>query len=319
EMSSYWRAEAVHYLENNPTQTLHNIIRKMGEFTAYKEVANNRALSEGEYFSNILSILPRPFGMLLMFGLPGLLLITLRTPKGWLLLTTLLAIGATFVLFFAISRLRFPIVPLLAVGSGLTLSTLYYWNETRPRDQVIVIAGIMLLGGLSFWNSAKLQEPAADKFLLGLGWGYLKMGDLHSAQALSKTLLRQEPGNHRVYELAGFLSLQQRKPVEAAGYYENALSIEPDNHVHLFNYAIVLEQLGRLDLALDAINRAVQLSTLPSYLYRKALILESLGRSGESYTLLKKLTSPETAGDSVEWRTVSELAAAKMMDSVVHQ
>ncbi|MES9901623.1 MAG: glycosyltransferase family 39 protein [Sedimenticola sp.] len=317
EVSAYWRTEATHYIEKNLTQTLHNIMRKIGEFTTYKEIANNRALSEGEYFSNLLSVLPRPFGLLLMFGVPGLLLITLRTPKGWLLLTTLLTIGATFAFFFAISRLRFPLVPVLAIGAALTLNTLLYQRETKRRDNAIVIVGIVLLGGLSFWNSTRLQEPAVDEFMLGLGWGYLKMGDLKSAQALSQTLLQQEPENHRVYELAGFLSLQQKKPMEAAGYYENALRIEPENHVHLFNYAISLEQSGRFDLAIDTIDRAVQFSALPSYLYRRALILESLGRSGESLALLKKLAHSETADESVEWRTVSKLAATRLMGSMV--
>lgn len=312
EMSGYWRQEALDYLLNHPIQTLGNSLRKAFEFTSYKEVANNRALNEGEYFSRVLTLLPRPFGWLLALGLPGLMLLALRSPKGWLLLAGFGVVLVTFVFFFAVDRFRLPAIPLLAVGVGVAVDSLSQWRSRPRREAAWLLAGAVLLGSLSFWSSARLSEPRPDDFMHSWTWGYLKMGDLKSAHSLSELLLQRYPDNYRSHDVAGYLALLRNEPAQAARHYEQALRLNPTDHVLLFNRAVVLEQLGQYEQALAAVDGALGQRELPEYLFRKASVLASLGRREESQSLYRKLTDPTTAARGTLWRQYAEEARPKL-------
>jgi 4-amino-4-deoxy-L-arabinose transferase-like glycosyltransferase len=292
EMSSYWQTEAINYISTHKTQSLNNILRKLLEFTTFKEIANNRAINEGENFSKILSILPRPFGWLLALGIPGLILLAGRTSKGWLAITILLTTVVTFAFFYAISRLRFPATPILAVGSAVTIKSLYYWRITLRKELMIAIVGVSLLGGLSYWSSTKLSEPPQASFMIGLSWGYMKMGDLQTADTLSKKLLKQGQNNYQVYDLAAFIALQKGNLDETITFYKKALNIKPNEHSLLMNYANALQRSGQLENALIYINRAIEIKALPYYYQRKAIILNKIGQTKEAQKLIEKYGSP---------------------------
>jgi 4-amino-4-deoxy-L-arabinose transferase-like glycosyltransferase len=294
EMESYWKTEAFNYLLNHKSQSLKNILRKVFEFSTYKEIANNRAINESEQFSTVLYSLPRPFGLLLALGVPGLLLLVLRTPKGWLTFTALLTTLATFSIFFAISRLRFPVTPILAIGTGITITTLLNWRNILKRDLVITLVGLSFLGGLSYTSSSKVFEPPHSKFLIGISWGYIKMGNIQKAHTLSKRILELEPENYRSYEIAAYIALRRNKLEESLTYYEKALSIKPDNHYLLMNYANALQRAGQLERALANINRAIQIKALPNYYQKKVVILNALGQINEAKELSEKYGSSKT-------------------------
>ena len=300
EMSSYWQTEAFNYLSENKTQTFHNVLLKLFRFTTYKEISNNRAINESEQFSIILSVLPRPFGWLLALGLPGLILLTLRTPKGWITLSVLLTTLATFSVFFAISRLRFPVTPILAIGTGIAITTLIHWKNTLQRELIIILVASSILLGLSFWSSTKAHELPHRKFLIGLSWGYIKMGNMQKADALSTKLLQLEPGNFAVYELAAFIALHKKDLVKSIAYYQKALSIKPNEHSLLMNYANALEKTGNFEDALANINRAIQIKALPYYYIRKALILRTLGQTKEAKKILETHVDQKTQKNYLE-------------------
>jgi 4-amino-4-deoxy-L-arabinose transferase-like glycosyltransferase len=308
EMSNYWRTQAFDYVMANPIQTFSNVMRKAFEFFSYKEVANNRALNEGEHFSTILAILPRPFGILVALGIPGLILFTSRNSKGWLLLAAAGTVITTFVLFFAISRFRFPLTPIFAVGAGFTLDTLLNWKVNSRRPLIALIAGIALIGGLSFWSGSKTKEPITDYMLVDWAWGFLKMGDIQSAQSLSRQVLQNNPDNYRGNDFAGFLALMKKDYAAAAKFYARALKIKPDDHIILYNYALSQEHLGHFEKALQAINKAILLNKLPEYLFKKATLLKSLGRNKDSISILRKLTRPNVANRGAKWSKFSNEA-----------
>lgn len=311
-VSNYWRHEAMAYLSDHLGQTLRNTLRKGVEFTAWKEVANNRALNEGEYFSWVLRLLPRPFGWLIALGLPGLILLGLRSPKGWLLLATLGLVVVTFAFFFAVDRFRLAAVPLLAVGVGITLDAVITWRSTGRRVLAGVLVGAVLLGAISLWTSRHLSEPRPEDFMHSWAWGYLNMGDLPSAEALTVLLLRQFPDNYRSYEIAGYVALAKKTPEQAVGYYEQGLKRAPQEHLLLFNRGVAWEQLGRYDQALASVEAALRVRETPEYLFRKATLLSSLGRSEPARRLFGELAVPATMAKGADWRHYGELARGQL-------
>ncbi len=308
QMSSYWRQQALIYLANNPVQSLKNILRKTIEFTAYKEIPNNRAISEDEHFSKVLAFLPRPFGWLIAFGLPGIVVFTLRSPKGWLLLTATATLVATFAIFYALSRFRFPVAPLLAIGSGITIDLLLRYRQVPRKTLAGVSTGIILLVCLSTWSSLDLKEPDKEEFFSGWAWGFLKMGDFESAQNLNQTMLQKDPNNFHALEFSAYLASIRKDSSRAVKLYRRALDIKPDSHALLFDYAIALEQTNNLASALAMISQAILLREKADYLFQKALLLVALEQQQEARKLLHQLTLPSNARKGVEWKTVAEKA-----------
>ena len=312
EVSSYWKNEAILYVMESPLQTLKNILRKTLEFTSYKETANNRALNEGEFFSSVLSNLPRPFGILLALGLPGLVLLTIRSGKGWILLSAFGIALATFIFFFAVSRFRFPITPILAVGAGITIDSILRWGRWKIVHRALLLTAILSLAGISTASSSLVKEPQIEHFILGWGWGYTKMGELQTAEFHSNKLLQLEPDNYQAWELAGYLALKRNEPKLAADRYRQALKLHSNSHTLWFNYAIAQENLGQEEIALNAINTALSQSKLPEYLFKKATLLGSLNRHNESWAILQQLAQSSAVHKTNDWRLYAQKARDRL-------
>ena len=274
QVSAYWRKLALKYVVGQPLKNLQNIIRKTVEFTAYKEVANNRAINESEYFSPVLAFLPRPFGWLLVFGLPGLILITMRSAKGWLLISAVATFAVTFAFFYPLARFRFPIVPILAIGSAVTIEQMLNYRQSQRRTLMALAVGMILIATLTVYSGNRVKEPPKETFMINWAWGFLKMGDFNSADALTQQILQQNPRNEKALEVAAYLALLTKKPSAAVGLYQRALQTQPKNHLLLFNYAIALEQSNHLARALAAIDNAIDQREMPDYLFRRALLLD---------------------------------------------
>jgi tetratricopeptide (TPR) repeat protein len=272
EVSGYWRAEAVAYLRDHPAQTARNIGRKLLQFVAYTEVANNRALAEERLFSPLLAMLPSPFGWLLALGAPGLALLLARDRRALVLLAPVACTLVTVTVFFPEDRFRFHAVPALAVGAGLFLETLYGWLRGRRLAPLAAgVAGAALIGGASVALARQIPAPGVTWTRIVLG--YLRMGELDAARDLAIKVAADNPTNATVFEALGAIASARGDPAQAAGYLRRAVSLKPDSHVAQFNLARALRDSGDRAGAASAAAAAMRLSPRPEY----AALLAELG------------------------------------------
>lgn len=296
EVDAYWRALAIDYVWSNPGQTLRNALRKLAEFSAWPEVANNRSYADERLFSPVLAALPPPFGLLFAFGLPGLIW-TLRGRFGaWTLWPPVLAGIATVAVFFAEDRFRLIVVPFFALGTGLWLLAIWGWLSQRRWRSVAAGAACSMV--LAIWSFAYAQNiPATPSNWQRIGAGWFKMGKYQELRSLLDEAERLEPGTPALDEFRGLLALAEGDPAAARSSYERALAQRSDRHEVWHNYARALFLLGDLEQSLTAEVHAYQLAPLPEYLWEIALRLEGLGRQDEATDVMRALASNPEAGE----------------------
>lgn len=285
---AYWRGEAVRYLREHPAQAVRNALRKLGEFSAYTEVPNNRSFADERRFSPLLRWLPQPFGWLFALGVPGLVLLVARDRRGWAVLAPVAMGLATIAVFFAEDRFRFNIVTPFVVGTAAWLAWL--WQRFRVRDTRALAAGLALsalLGAWSIWQAARLPDYPMD--WQRMATGHFKRGDHQALQSLLREVEAREPGAVGLDEFRGLVALSWHDYATARLHFERALAVRTNRHEVWHNYASALAGLGELDQALAAQAAAYQMHPGSEYAFRIGEYLERLGRTAEATAVFQSL------------------------------
>lgn len=303
QVDDYWRRQARDYLLTHPSQSFRNAMRKLGEFSAYPEVPNNRSYQDERRFSPLLRALPQPFGWLFALGIPGLLLLVHRDRRGWLVLAPVAMGLVTIAVFFAEDRFRFNIVTPFVLGSALWLAWLL--GLARARRWWALLACLTLsglLGAFSLWQAQRIAPTPMD--WQRIANGYIRMGERIDARRFLNEVGRNQPNAVGLHELRGVMAVQDQDYPLARRELEAAIGQRHDRHEVWHNYSLVLEHDGETELALAAEARAEALSPLPDYQFRMAMLLEQLGRStdaAELYTALAQ--NPPSQSDGKAWAT----------------
>ena len=108
-------------------------------------------------------------------------------------------------------------------------------------------------------------------------------GDLAGAQKLYRRILKAEPNNPQVLNLAGVAAFQLGQRTRAVDTLAKAVAVAPDHGDARYNYANVLAQLGRLEEAEKNYRAAVRLEPGHGDAYfNLGTVLRDLGRPGEA-------------------------------------
>ena len=315
QVDAYWRARARDYLLAHPAQDLRNGLRKLGEFSAYPEVPNNRSYQDERRFSPLLRVLPQPFGWLFALGVPGLLLLVRRDRRGWLVLAPVAMGLATIAVFFAEDRFRFNIVTPFVLGSALWLAWLS--AQARARHWRPLLAGLALsasLGAFSLWQARHIAPTPMD--WQRIANGYIRMGQRIDARRFLNEVERDQPDAIGLHELRGLMAVQGEDYPLARRELEAAIAQRQDRHEVWHNYSLVLEHDGETELALAAEARAEALSPLPDYQFRMAALLESLGRDADAAQLYEGLVrNPPSQSDGKAWAAQAAARLRKISPS----
>ncbi|MGH8061450.1 MAG: tetratricopeptide repeat protein [Pseudoxanthomonas sp.] len=301
QVDDYWRRQARDYLLSHPGQSLRNALRKLGEFSAYPEVPNNRSYQDERRFSPLLRVLPQPFGWLFALGVPGLLLLVYRDRRGWLVLAPVAMGLATIAVFFAEDRFRFNIVTPFVLGSALWLAWLLGLARTRRwRALLASVALSALLGAFSLWQAQRIAPTPMD--WQRIANGYIRMGERIDARRFLNEVERDQPNAIGLHELRGVMAVQDQDYPLARRELEAAIAQRQDRHEVWHNYSLVLEHEGETELALAAEARAEALSPLPDYQFRMATLLEQLGRNADAARIYDVLVqNPPSQSDGKAW------------------
>lgn len=275
EASDYWRKQAITYITENPDIILKNILRKSMEFISYTETENNRFYNEEKTFSTVLTYLPRPFGWLIVLGVPGLLLLALRQqPTAMPVIMATIIVFLSFVIFLATSRFRMHGLPLFAVGSGIFITALIDWKETGKNKTIFAILLSAIFGILTLWSGSQYSKK--PKVLMEFAQGYLKMGQPKRAKLYALQHMKLNPDDAGPYELLGYMALSEKNYQAAVKLLSDATALAPQHHIAQYNLALSLNETRQFEESLNAIELAIAARPLPEYLLLKEIILENL-------------------------------------------
>ncbi len=119
-----------------------------------------------------------------------------------------------------------------------------------------------------------------------------------------------EKDSVRPYTAALIELLNKGHKQQALNMVDNALAANPDDHVNLYNKAVVLHLIGRYEESLSCLDRVTKIS--PSYFqayYLRSISLLVQGRLGDSFEAVKRLTSALPPSETDYYSTKGYLEA----------
>ena len=276
EVDHYWKAEAMHFMQEHPGRVLEDAWHKTLKFFSATEIPINRSLVEESMFSPVLRWLPPPAAWLLALGAAGLAWLALEDRRWPIIAAPFLMALFTVAVFFAEDRFRFHVMAMLALCSGAWID-LMSRNVMGHRKRRVLVFGAMagLIGTVSV--ALGRTNPPAPIHWDHIVWGYIKMGKIAEARTLAERIASEQPRNAPILEALGFTAIARRQYSEAAQDYQRAIEIRPQSHVAHYNLAKVFLQLG--DPARAAAEANIAVSLYPS--------------SADYQALLKQIQAPQ--------------------------
>ena len=309
EVNEYWGQQAFEYLKTNPVPVLEAIFYKFRSFISFKDFGDNRLLSNEKQFSPILKLLPNSYSWLFVLGFPGLMLLTMQKKINSLpIILAIVTVSATFIFLVATSRFRVHGFPLLAVGTGIFLTSLPNWKSIRKLHYITTILASLLLSFLTIWSSYTLKIDSNNNS--DIAWGYLKMGRPDLAEQYANKQIKISPNDANPYELLGYIAINDNRYEDAISLYNISTKLAPSHHMALYNLALSYSKTGNLNRSLTTIERAVEIKELPEYIYLKAEILELTEDKKNAIKTYERLIDKENY--TFEWKPYRDNAQKRL-------
>lgn len=271
EMNQFWIQEAKAFIFAQPLLVVENTAKKMALFFARRSIPDGRSLEEEKIFSRPLGLLPNFTFLLAAFGLIGIISARVPITTKLLLLLPIVTSTAVFSGVFAIERFRFVVSPVLAIGTVLGLSECL--QRTIYFKCSYFLAGVILL---TMGFMAERSIPAHEIKWHNIAWGYLKSGQLEQAQEIAKHRLDKPDDALARMEVLGYLANIKGDYNEGINWYKKAIAMKADSDVNYYNLSVAFEKLGRIQEALNAMDKAIQLNSSEHYERRRLKLRELL-------------------------------------------
>lgn len=320
EVSSYYSRQAIKFWLDHPKDTLKLTLRKFLLLLNAEEIGNNRLLKPylkeiHPVFSLLLSF---QFGLVLLFGLPGLIY-GWRVSRFFRPIILMASLHFLAVLpFFVNARYRFPVVPVLIIGTAWCVDylwTLLHSNLRLKKKHIISLFIWILFAALVFlpvetlsqkeehsiWyfhqGTAELRlehwSEAIDWYrktlyvdslyrnaALNLGVCYLNLEQDDSAALYFRRELQNNPSNAYALNNLGILEEKRNNPLEAIRYYRKAYETDPTLDDARMNLAHLLRISGLKAVQEQKYDDALQL------LGKAYRLTPELAVSGNQYSLI---------------------------------
>jgi tetratricopeptide (TPR) repeat protein len=285
EASRWWFRRATSDIAASPGRWLLLEARKVWMLVGRQEETVNGSFPVEASKVALLHAFALPFNLLAGLGLFGLVLAvragrrapprkrsTLAAP-----IAVLVAVLATGMLFFVMSRLRLPAVPVLAVFSGYALVRgSQAWRARRQLGVGIAALGILVFTGLT-WRSplgANRNPLWEARLFVHAGEALEKDGNPAGAMHAYREALARNPGSVGAHLHLGQLEAARGNVPGAIGELEAALRGAPDDPSILANLGILYYAAGRADDCQRVMIEASRLDPRAAapYLYRGLLM-----------------------------------------------
>lgn len=248
EVSGFWSGEAVKWMRSRPGAAASLMVRKVGFFWNHREPPDNFFMEIFERFTRVGRIPLFPWGLVAPLGLAGLLW-SLRRDAGrsfWLLHAYVAAYFAVNVLFYILSRYRFPTAAGLIPFAAYALVRLRENWRPHPVRAVALGAIILTCFGVSRLPLIGEEDKAISHYSMGVI--YANQGWEDKAVLEYRASIRENPRFRASYLNLGILQARRGELKEAVWALEGALRLEQDPgkvRVLRENIAMLKAKLGK--------------------------------------------------------------------------
>jgi 4-amino-4-deoxy-L-arabinose transferase-like glycosyltransferase len=272
QASKYWTRRTLSEIASDPMHWLHLIAKKAWLYVNRQEENVNGSLELEKEHVWVLRAMCVPFNAVFLLAVFGAIvafrrragLETLAIP-GTLFLATFL----TCILFFVLTRLRLPAVPVLAVFAGVAL--VQAWEFWRDGRRVAVLVGVVIFLGLTAvtWKSplGAPRNPAWEASLVIEGAKALeKQGHADKAAAMFRLASQINPVSVEALLGEAEEAMRAGDVNRTLSLYEQARGLAPERFAIHNNLGILYYSLGRMSEAEVAMKEAQRLeprSTTP--------------------------------------------------------
>ena len=247
EVSDYWTGQALHYIVTQPADWLRLMLRKLLLLLSAVELVD----AEDQYLTAEYSSVLRAtaflghFGVLAPLAVLGVFVTWPRRREIWWIHAAIAAYAASVLVFYVVTRYRYPLVPFLALLAGAGIAGARQWFESRSRREVAVCAALVLSLSLVSSTVSGMPKPsmaAVTYFNLGNACrrdGQLERAVEHYQQARAldpklEGVVKNLSGAH--LELAA-ARREQGDEAAALAHYQSAQALAPEEATPLWGAA----------------------------------------------------------------------------------
>jgi 4-amino-4-deoxy-L-arabinose transferase-like glycosyltransferase len=290
----FFKQQVIEYVKKQPLDFIKGLGHKTLEFICSREIPRNVSIYTYRMWSRLLRLLTWkadgfgfPFGLIFPLAVLGVIFNWGRIPAPVILFVVLYPISV--ILFFAASRYKVPMVPILAILAAAGLVSivkkvrLKHWIEVMIA--AAVVAETILISSLPgpFCQEKVNFEPEFFKFV---GDAMVKRGLNDKAMECLSEALRLKPDYNEIYFYMGEALRGQGKFNEAIEHYRKALKVKLDDSIEYIAYnnlGMALMMQGKIDEAIEQYKEAIRLKPdFPIVHNNLGLALESQGKINEA-------------------------------------
>lgn len=256
EVDQFFRERAMESIRGDFGGFLARTWRKALLFFGPAEVGHNKEVDLEHQRSKVLRWSPSGWFPALLFlalvgGAAGLSRVTERRRRD-LLRLALLMVGAwslSVVPFFAASRYRVPVLPVLCLLAGAGLEELLGMQWSRARLGLRAGGALVLTLAVSLAAAPLAPAPSAGKWHLDRGRGFFAGGDMDAARTEFEAAIALDSSSAAAWFELAITEHKQGRLEAAAVAYGRVLEGQPGHPKAAFNLGYLAEQAGRWDRA----------------------------------------------------------------------
>jgi Tfp pilus assembly protein PilF len=278
---------ATHWARQHPGDFLKLQAKKLALFWDAYEIPNN---DDYYYFSHLARIFHVPvlfdFGLLGPLALLGLVLGISRRRLSFAWIAVPVVLWIVIAAFFICGRFRASATPLLAGWAGIGVGELAVCARTRSWKELWTAVGVLVAAAIAVnadIGGLRAHHSTAESHLR-LGIFYSAQGDSANARREYEAAVRENPTFADGWNNLGVLHAQAQQWKDARAAFEKALALVPDHPKALGNLAALDFREGRHAEADSLARIALRVGgEEPETLYNAAVVLGNLGHIDLAY------------------------------------
>ncbi len=250
EVSDFWTRRTVTHILGNPGRWLRLMGRKTVLFWNHYEIPNHYHLYYVREFAPVLRNPIGTFGVVAPLGLFGIGLALRRRRRVGLLVLFGLTFMASVVPFFITGRYRLAIVPVLLVGTGYAVESI--WRAVRARDLRTLAVAVVAVGVLAVAVGIDTIEFSVGPMHNAVGMYLGRQGDMAGAALEFEKAVVENPDDLSSRYNLGLALLELERFDEAAGQFEQTVGRHPRYYEAWIGLGKARAAAGRGPEALEA-------------------------------------------------------------------
>lgn len=266
EYRGYFTERVTEYAASSPGSFISGLASKTLQLLSSRELPRTYDLYAAAGYSRLLSVstwkvwkFGFPFGVLLPFAVYGLYLYRRRYPP--LFWFFIVFYPMAVILVFSASRLRAPLIPVLAVpaAAGVMAFAGQFRNRQYRRGIAVAAALALIAVATSMYGPYVTEDYdyAAEMYACA-GYQLSISGRPDEAITDLESALSISPGYGPAHRILGCILQEHGREEEALDHFEIALRDDPDAYVVHYYMGVALLNHGRVEEGVEHLRKAAE-------------------------------------------------------------